>query len=146
MRSDRVQRQVKSWERALPALITAYLEWKAFGSPEVSVPESEPWLFQVVSMGGKSCYHHPSLLLLSLFTGTGQRHFVHDKNASSSIVTLARNGVLGATPDKPVIGFTFDLLDGFRQLHRVSPRLTISSFATGIQHLHKVCHYGASYD
>jgi hypothetical protein len=87
------------------------------------------------------CVAHTGSLptaLTSSLLAIEERWFTQEVYAESIVITLAHNGIMSSTPDRPTVGFTFELLEGYRQLHRVCPRLTISGFATAIQHLHKV--------
>jgi hypothetical protein len=52
---------------------------------------------------------------------------------------LTHHGFLGATPEKPVLAFSFKLFKTYRQLHWVCPRLSIDAFARVLNHLHRVC-------
>jgi hypothetical protein len=137
-RSDCVQRQIEAWDHVLGALVNAYPLWQADG-PLASSPLNSPWQFEVVSFQGKD---YPNLntqvCTYPCLSGIGKRQINYEEDAPSGIVLLARNGVLGATPENPTLGFMFELLEGFRQFHRVCPRLTISGFATAIQHMHRV--------
>jgi hypothetical protein len=65
--------------------------------------------------------------------------FVHPPETRSINDTLVQYGVIGASPEKPQVGFTFQFLESFRQLHRVCPRLSLSATAVALLHIHKVC-------
>jgi hypothetical protein len=45
------------------------------------------------------------------------KQFAHPAQSQSINHTLAQHGYLGATPDIPRLGFTFQFLESFRQLH-----------------------------
>jgi hypothetical protein len=64
--------------------------------------------------------------------------FSHAPDAKFTNETLARHGFIGATPDKPVIAFSFKLFEIYRQLHRVCPRLSVDALSTCLSHLHHV--------
>lgn len=64
--------------------------------------------------------------------------FSHDPDAKFTNETLARHGFIGATPDKPVIAFSFKLFEIYRQLHRVCPRLSFDALSACLSHLHHV--------
>ncbi|KAF8185649.1 hypothetical protein BJ912DRAFT_797325, partial [Pholiota molesta] len=50
--------------------------------------------------------------------------------------TLMRNGFLGATPDRPALAISIELLEIYRQLRRVCPRLSLDALARALCHLH----------
>jgi hypothetical protein len=64
--------------------------------------------------------------------------FSHAPDAKFTNETLARHGFIGATPDKPVIAFSFKLFAIYRQLHRICPRLSLDALSTCLSHLHHV--------
>ena len=76
--------------------------------------------------------------LTSILTEYTTREFSHAPDAKSTNETLARHGFIGATPDKPVIAFSFKLFEIYRQLHRVCPRLSLDALSAGLSHLHHV--------
>ena len=64
--------------------------------------------------------------------------FSHAANAQSINKTLIYHGFIGASPEKPTIAFSFSLLNIYRQLHRVCPRLSIDALSKSLSHLHHV--------
>ncbi|KIY51407.1 hypothetical protein FISHEDRAFT_37411, partial [Fistulina hepatica ATCC 64428] len=118
-RRDRVQNQIKSWRRQLPALKRTYLAWKAHGPPAGS--EETSWSVTVHS-----------------FRGIREETFRAVEGSHSLNETMAYNGVIGATPESPQVAFTFHFLESYRQLHRTCPRLSIEAMARAIQNLHAV--------
>lgn len=76
--------------------------------------------------------------LTFLLTEYTLHEFSHAPNAQFTNETLARHGFIGATPDKPVLAFSFKLFEIYRQLHRVCPRLSLDAFSACLSHLHHV--------
>lgn len=66
------------------------------------------------------------------------QQFQHLPNASFTNETLVRHGFLGATPDKPVLAISIELLEIYRQLRRVCPWLSLDAFARALCHIHHV--------
>lgn len=52
--------------------------------------------------------------------------------------TLVRSGFLGATPERPTIAISIELLEIYRQLRRVCPRLSLDALSRALCHLHHV--------
>ena len=71
-------------------------------------------------------------------TGYTMCQFLHQPNAKYINETLAFHGYIGATPEKPTIAFPFRLLQVYRQLHRVCPRLSLEALSKTLNHLHRV--------
>lgn len=69
-----------------------------------------------------------------------RKTFTHFEHTSSTNETLVRPGYLGATPEKPTLAFSLDLLRIYRQLRRVCPRFSIDALAKALCYLHNVCH------
>ena len=84
------------------------------------------------------------LLLLSyhtlskLYPACERRLFSHAEHSSSTNETLVRHGYLGATPEKPTLAFSLDLLRIYRQLRQVCPRFSIDALAKALCYLHDV--------
>jgi hypothetical protein len=66
------------------------------------------------------------------------RNFSHIQDAKYMNETLARHGFIGATPDKPVITFSFQLLNTYCQLHRVCPQFSLDALSKSLTNLHQV--------
>ena len=64
--------------------------------------------------------------------------FSHAPDAQFTNETLARHGFIGATPDKPVLTFSFSLFEIYHQLHHVCPWLSLDAFSSCLSHLHHV--------
>jgi hypothetical protein len=120
-------------------LTDAYLQWTATGLPKVEASkENPPWSFRVVSFQGQVPRVAPQYSGFMSVIEYSIRQFTHPAESRSINHTLAQHGVLGATPDIPRLGFTFQFLESFRQLHRVCLRLSLSATATALLHIHKV--------
>ncbi len=52
---------------------------------------------------------------------------------------LAKLGYLGTAPRNPGLAIGFQVLEAYRQLHRVCPKLSIYGQVKALCHLHKVC-------
>jgi hypothetical protein len=52
--------------------------------------------------------------------------------------TLVRNGYLGASPEKPTLAISIELLEIYRQLCRVCPRFSLDALARALCHIHHV--------
>jgi hypothetical protein len=76
--------------------------------------------------------------LTFILTEFTMQEFSHAPDANYTNETLVRHGFIGATPDKPVIAFSFKLFEIYRQLHRVCPRLSVDGLSACLSHLHHV--------
>jgi hypothetical protein len=119
----------------MPHLVRAYMRSATGHTPEVNSSESE-WVLTVYSFEGKS--HSVALSTSCISSGITKRSFTHTVTAKTVNGTLAEYGIIGGSAEQPTVGFTFQFLECFRQLHRVCPRLTLWGLATAIQHIHKV--------
>jgi hypothetical protein len=52
--------------------------------------------------------------------------------------TLVRNGFLGVSPDRPSLAISIELLEIYRQLRRVCPRLSLDALSRALCHIHRV--------
>ncbi|OBZ76606.1 hypothetical protein A0H81_03873 [Grifola frondosa] len=66
------------------------------------------------------------------------RHFYLLSPHTRTNITLARNGYLGTAPRNPTVALAFDVLEAYRQLHRVCPRLSIQGIVRVLCYLHMV--------
>jgi len=82
--------------------------------------------------------HFPSLIYF-LHVDLTMRQFSHSADAQYSNETLLRHGFLGATPEKPTLAFSLELLEIYRKLHRVCPRFSLDALAKALCHLNHVC-------
>lgn len=103
------------------------------GSPEAGLN----WQITVLDFN-RECSHFGTDKLISVLTEFTIRTFSHQPNAKYINESLARHGYIGATPDKPTIAFSFQLLRVYQQLHRVCPRLSLEALSKTLNHLHRV--------
>ena len=68
----------------------------------------------------------------------GSREFSHAPDVSYTNETLVRNGYLGASPDKPTLAISIELLEIYRQLRRVCPRFSLDALGRALSHIHHV--------
>ncbi|KAF8205106.1 hypothetical protein BJ912DRAFT_1018326 [Pholiota molesta] len=52
--------------------------------------------------------------------------------------TLVRNGFLGVSPDRPSLAISIELLEIYRQLRRVCPRLSLDALSRALCHIHRL--------
>jgi hypothetical protein len=75
---------------------------------------------------------------LIISKGCEIRIFSHLASTKHTNVTLVQHGFLGASPEKPTIAFSLDVLELYRQLHHVCPRLSLDAFTKALNNLHAV--------
>ncbi|KAK7022809.1 hypothetical protein VNI00_016936 [Paramarasmius palmivorus] len=122
VRTDRIEKQVKSWRDQLPHLVDAYLAFKADGPPQNHENQPE-WDVQVMDF---NCKHD-----------TGQRTLFHiSADVYSANQTLLRHGYIGASPQIISIAFPLSLFHTYRQIHRVCNRFSIDALSKALQHIH----------
>ncbi|KAL0564221.1 hypothetical protein V5O48_017832 [Marasmius crinis-equi] len=124
---DRTERQTQAWARQHDALVDAYLVYKAHGVP-VPQPNAEEWDMEVATF-----YPHP---IANHSQNYGPRQFYTYPNTQSKNETLRYNGFIGGSPELPTIAFDLEVLDLYRQLHRVCPSLSIEAYSCALLHLH----------
>ncbi len=141
-RRDRVQLRNQAWEEQMEDLVNAYLSWRDGHEP------SEPK--KHLDM------HHIEVHAIQFFSkwlssfGINVMTDLYSKATLSLAVTmdacetypnivLARRGYLGTAPRNPSIAIGFQVLEAYRQLHRVCPKLSIYGQVKALCHLHKVC-------
>lgn len=66
------------------------------------------------------------------------QEFCHDPNVSYTNETLVRSGFLGASPKKPTLAISIELLEIYRQLRRVCPRFSLDALGRALCHIHHV--------
>jgi hypothetical protein len=66
------------------------------------------------------------------------QEFRHIPNVLYSNETLVRSGFLGASPEKPTLAISIELLEIYRQLRRVCPRFSIDALGRALCHIHYV--------
>ena len=95
----------------------------------------------------RSCHSPVRLFLLPPFyiadpfpnADITTRQFHHSADVMYTNETLLQHGFLGATPEKPTLAFSLDLLEIYRQLRRVCPRFSLDALAKALCHLHRAC-------
>jgi len=83
--------------------------------------------------------HFAPLNFFFLHADLTTRQFSHSAEALYTNETLLQHGFLGATPEKPTLAFSLELLEIYRQLRRVCPRFSLDALAKALCHLHHVC-------
>ena len=53
-------------------------------------------------------------------------------------ITLARRGYLGTTPRSPNVAIAFNVLEAYRQLHRVCPKLSVYAQVQALCYIQRV--------
>ncbi|KAK1231535.1 hypothetical protein PQX77_005367 [Marasmius sp. AFHP31] len=118
-RRDRTERQTQSWARQHDRLVDAYVEFKLHGQPKQEI-KFHTW--EILQVGFE-------------FFGTGI--FFHPLPSQSTNESLLKWGFLGGSPESPTICFDVQVLEAYRQLHRVCPSLSIEAYSRALSHLHK---------
>ncbi|KAJ8082799.1 hypothetical protein PM082_008655 [Marasmius tenuissimus] len=118
-RSDRVERQVQAWKAQLPALVEAYMAFRAHGAPEVL---ETSWSIHILDFNTNQPIQFSAINATSLS--------VND--------TLLRHGFIGSSPEVPTIAFSLSLFDIFRQINRVCPRFSIEGLARSLHNIHRI--------
>ncbi|PCH35429.1 hypothetical protein WOLCODRAFT_111009 [Wolfiporia cocos MD-104 SS10] len=121
-RRDRISKMNKEWEAQLPILVDAYLAWQA-GLAEAGLKDAtvEPWQMLVVN-----------------FFNTEIRTFTPLSACARTNEVLVRGGFLGTAPQLPTVAISFQVLEAYRQLHHVCPRLSIYAQVKALCRLHAV--------
>ncbi|KAK1215200.1 hypothetical protein PQX77_022206 [Marasmius sp. AFHP31] len=117
---DRTEEQTQGWNRQMPRLVDAYLKFQANGLPQDDELEGERW----------------GILLVDFEDYKRDPGIYSVRGAETPNETLARFGLLGASPERPSIAFPFLLLETFRQIHRVCPRFSINQLARALTNIH----------
>jgi len=81
---------------------------------------------------------HFPLFIYFLHVDLTTHQFSHSTDAQYSKETLLRHGFLGATPEKPTLAFSLELLEIYWQLRRVCPRFSLDALAKALCHLNRV--------
>jgi len=120
----------------MEALTDAYLSWRSKGSPPVVVDE-HLWSIMTIDFFGMSflsvwAHNLPSLQERCPMS------FTHMENAQTANETIVRSGYLGCSPDTVTVAISLRVLEAYRQLHRVCPRLSAQAFVKALCHLHEV--------
>ncbi|KAF8226692.1 hypothetical protein L208DRAFT_1300645 [Tricholoma matsutake] len=121
-RKNRIQERINLWHKQLPLLVNAYLAWRKdrtcssqSDAPSMSVP-------------------------VDMFTLTeyATHSFTYASDTTYTNETLACHGFISASPEKPVIAFSFQLFEVYCQLHCVCPCLSLDALLRSLNHLHHV--------
>ncbi|KAJ6464986.1 hypothetical protein C8R45DRAFT_1107214 [Mycena sanguinolenta] len=118
-RRHRVQRQIDSWTRQLPTLVDAYLQLRLEGPLTTGESVHGTWWIEVLG-----------------FSESGQRSFVYTSESKSANETLLRHGFIGGSPDQPLIAFSIQTFEIYRQVHRVCPRFSLDGLSKVLSYLH----------
>ncbi|KAF8167514.1 hypothetical protein B0H34DRAFT_669941 [Crassisporium funariophilum] len=128
-RKDCIQQRVNAWQRQIPHLAKQYLKWKQEGAPAQETSDMQigtAWSLETVSFSDlKSC------------------EFRHIPEVSYVNETLVQSGFLGASPEKPSLAISLELLEIYRQLRRVCPRFSLNALGCALCHIH---HISSAYD
>ncbi|OBZ66016.1 hypothetical protein A0H81_14010 [Grifola frondosa] len=117
-RWDRTALRNQEWRDQMADLVNAYLDWKAGLGGDVA---GDSWEMFVVD-----------------FFGTSVRSFSCASPSVSTNVALAAAGYLGSAPRSPTVALSFQVLEAYRQLHRVCPRLSVQGIVRVLCFLHLV--------
>ncbi|PCH34935.1 hypothetical protein WOLCODRAFT_111004 [Wolfiporia cocos MD-104 SS10] len=112
----------KEWEAQLPILVDAYLTWQA-GLAEAGLKDAtvKPWQMLVVN-----------------FFNTEIRTFTPLSACACTNEVLVRGRFLGTAPQLPMVAISFQVLEAYRQLHHICPRLSIYAQVKALCRLHAV--------
>ncbi|OBZ74097.1 hypothetical protein A0H81_06240 [Grifola frondosa] len=119
-RWDRTSVRNKEWEEQMEELIDGYMRWRA-GLRGEGTAAGARWEMFVID-----------------FFGTSTTWFTSSSVSERTNVTLAIGGYLGTAPRHPTVAVSFQVLEAYRQLHRVCPRLSIQGIVRALCYLHLV--------
>ncbi|KAK1215260.1 hypothetical protein PQX77_022136 [Marasmius sp. AFHP31] len=119
-RHYRTEDRMQSWSRQMARLTDAYLKYQSTGEPDERELEEERW----------------KILVASFYEYQRDPDIYTVRGAETANETLARFSLLGGSPDQPTIAFPFQLLESFRQIHRVCPRFSINGLSRVITNIH----------
>ncbi|OBZ67902.1 hypothetical protein A0H81_12134 [Grifola frondosa] len=118
-RRDRTLLRNKEWEGQLADLVQAYMDWKAGRNCHASDSDVPGW----------------DMFVVHFFDNSVVRFYPLSSTAHIN-ETLVRHGYLGTAPRSPTVALSFQVLEAYRQLHRVCPRLGVQGMARALCHLH----------
>ena len=72
--------------------------------------------------------------------------FEHIPSVKYMNETLAHYGLIGTSPEKPTLAFSFQLFDIYQQLHCVCPQFSLDALSKAPCHLHHVSLIQDSYE
>ncbi|KAF8236921.1 hypothetical protein L208DRAFT_1249802 [Tricholoma matsutake] len=135
-RKNRIQERINSWRKQLPLLVNAYLAWRKdrtcssqLDAPSMSAP---------VDMVDEPTTNLTWKTVILNFYEYTTHSSTHASDTTYTNKTLAHHGFIGASPEKPVIAFSFQLFEVYRQLHRVCLCLSLDALSRSLNHLHHV--------
>ncbi|KAH9918794.1 uncharacterized protein B0H18DRAFT_882536 [Fomitopsis serialis] len=117
---DRVHIRNHDWMAQREELIRAYLEYRAGREPMES-EELEQWEFVMVDFF--------SMRYRSICPAAPTDHINP---------TLLRHGYIGSAPLRPSVAVSLDVLEAYRQQHRVCPRFGLQAQVKALCYLHQV--------
>ena len=135
-RRDRLQKRIDAWRSQTKILASHYMDWKHMNDTDISY-NGNSWQIDVVSFSCE-CWHRVLVSLTQFYTDFGPHEFKEIDGASHSNETLVRQGFLGASPEKPSLAFSIELLEIYQQLRRVCPRFSLDALARALCHIHRV--------
>ncbi|TFK79062.1 hypothetical protein K466DRAFT_606431 [Polyporus arcularius HHB13444] len=124
-RHDRTEIRNREWDLQLEELVTAYMTWQA------NLPSRQ-------SVEPSNAEGLPFNMLTVNFLDTGQRTFRRPTPDTKANVAMVLEGYIGTAPTSPTVALSFDVLEVYRQYHRVCPRLSIQAHVRALCHLHRV--------
>ncbi len=142
-RHDRTEKRNREWDLQLEDLVNAYMTWQAAlptrsTSDDPADAGGSSFTIVVVNFLGTYILLSPSGRALSRYADTGQRTFRRPTPETKTNVAMALEGYIGTSPTSPNIALSFDVLEVYRQFHRVCPRLSIQAHVRALCHLHRV--------
>ncbi|KAH9853435.1 hypothetical protein C2E23DRAFT_698062, partial [Lenzites betulinus] len=128
-RRDRTNLRNIEWAKQLPQLIDAYLVWK-HSPPTAS--DGTPFASPPNDVLPDSSEHPTTPDSDTSTVNSVSASFSPSSPSELANVTLATQGYLGVSPVSPVVAISFQVLECYRQLHAVCPRLSIQAFCQGL--------------
>ncbi|KAI0687959.1 hypothetical protein BC835DRAFT_1285766 [Cytidiella melzeri] len=119
-RRDRVHLNNLAWNEQMESLVQAYLQWQS---------NSRDGVLDAMLFNGYLPLMHADMSTLSVDV---------TDDAEYPNVAIARRGYLGTAPRTPKTAIAFNVLEAYRQLHRVCPKLSIYAQVQALCHLHGV--------
>ncbi|KAI0702844.1 hypothetical protein BC835DRAFT_1263373 [Cytidiella melzeri] len=122
-RRDRTHLNNIAWSEQMEALVDAYLLWRR-----------DPL---VTEAGGYEDTRNLEIATIDFFYQS-TLSVVLDAADRYPNVSIAQHGYLGTSPRNPMTAIAFEVLEAYRQLHRVCPKLSIYAQVQALCHLHGV--------
>ncbi|KAI0699213.1 hypothetical protein BC835DRAFT_1412678 [Cytidiella melzeri] len=120
-RRDRTHLNNIAWSEQMEALVDAYLLWRR-----------DPL---VTEAGGYEDTRNLEIATIDFFYQS-TLSVVLDAADRYPNVSIAQHGYLGTSPRNPTTAIAFEVLEAYRQLHRVCPKLSIYAQVQALCHLH----------